>query len=45
MDKYTKPIFSKSALITIDTQNDCSLDNTPEDIWGQGKNCNKLSRF
>lgn len=29
MDKYTKPNFNTSALITIDTQNDCTLVGAP----------------
>lgn len=34
MDKYTAPHFETSALITIDTQNDFSLDNAPARIPG-----------
>lgn len=34
MDKYTEPHFTRSALITIDTQNDFSLENAPAHIPG-----------
>jgi nicotinamidase-related amidase len=34
VDKYTNPHFAKSALITIDTQNDFTLDNAPAYIAG-----------
>ncbi len=34
MDKYTAPDLSKSALITIDTQNDFALDDAPAKIAG-----------
>jgi nicotinamidase-related amidase len=34
MNKYTKPQFDSSALITIDTQNDFTLDNAPVFISG-----------
>lgn len=34
MDKYTEPHFSNSALITIDTQNDFTLDDAPAYIPG-----------
>jgi len=34
MDKYTEPHFTKSALITIDTQNDFTLENAPAQIPG-----------
>jgi nicotinamidase-related amidase len=34
MNKYTEPHFSRSALITIDTQNDFTLDDAPAFISG-----------
>ncbi|MEN8129453.1 MAG: isochorismatase family cysteine hydrolase [Pseudomonadota bacterium] len=34
MDKYTDPCVAKSALITIDTQNDFTLDNATAQIAG-----------
>jgi hypothetical protein len=34
MDRYTTPDISKSALITIDTQNDFTLDGGPVQIGG-----------
>ena len=34
MDKYTKPHIAESALITIDTQNDFTLDDAPAHISG-----------
>lgn len=34
MDQYTEPHFATSALITIDTQNDFTLDNAPAHIAG-----------
>ncbi len=34
VDKYTKPNFTQSALITIDVQNDFTLDNAPVFIQG-----------
>jgi nicotinamidase-related amidase len=34
MDKYTQPHLAESALITIDTQNDFTLDNAPAQIGG-----------
>ena len=34
MDKYTNPRFATSALITIDTQNDFTLDDAPARIAG-----------
>lgn len=34
MDKYTEPHFNQSALITIDTQNDFTLDDAPAFIPG-----------
>lgn len=34
MNKYTEPCFTNSALITIDTQNDFTLDNAPAQIAG-----------
>lgn len=34
MNKYTEPRIANSALITIDTQNDFTLDNAPAQISG-----------
>jgi len=34
MDQYTEPHFDRSALLTIDMQNDFSLDNAPARIDG-----------
>lgn len=34
MNKYTEPRFASSALITIDTQNDFTLDDAPAQVAG-----------
>lgn len=36
MDSYTRPDLARSALITIDTQNDFTLDGAPASIPGTG---------
>lgn len=45
MDKYTKPHFSQSALITIDTQNDFTLDGAPAHISGTKEVIQNMSQL
>lgn len=45
MDKYTDPIFANSALITIDTQNDFTLEGAPAHIPGTSEVIPNMARL
>ncbi len=45
MDNYTDPHFAKSALITIDTQNDFTLDDAPAQIAGTAEVIPNMARI
>lgn len=45
MDTYTEPHFSRSVLITIDTQNDFTLDNAPAHIAGTKEIISNMARL
>lgn len=45
MGKYTDPNISKSALITIDTQNDFTLDGAPAQITGTAEVIPNMTRL